>query len=194
MTIKVRVALGEIEEIYEVENYADAVEKFVDQHDISDMTDATVTEVGTFYDRNRQQPHTPSRAANPGARNGASRKEGAVKMTINELATLIGSQIKENNRTQAQKSPYMADIKTWDTNIGNKICAKVVPGKKYTKIDVCTPQQSGRYMIVNETGEIFGIKAYGVIHRGHAYGTLDTANEWYWGEYSPIKIKEASPC
>ena len=61
---------------------------------------------------------------------------------------------------------------------------KVVPGKKYTKIDVGS---SGKYMVVNETGEIFGVKAYGVIHKGHRYGTLDTMNEFYWGDYTAIR-------
>ena len=57
----------------------------------------------------------------------------------------------------------------------------IKPGKKYTKVDVYT---SGKYMVVNETGEIFGIKAYGVIHRGHYYGTLDEIEDWYWGDYT----------
>jgi len=49
----------------------------------------------------------------------------------------------------------------------------VKPGVKYTKVDVGT---SGRFMVVNATGEIYGIKAYGVIHRGHYFGTLDNPN------------------
>ena len=57
----------------------------------------------------------------------------------------------------------------------------IKPGRKYTKVDLDT---SGKYLVVNETGEIFGIKAYGVIHRGHAYGTLDTINGWNWGGYT----------
>jgi hypothetical protein len=57
---------------------------------------------------------------------------------------------------------------------------KIIPGKKYIKIDM---GGSGKYMVVNETGEIFGIKAYGVIHRGHRFGTLDTISDYYWGEY-----------
>jgi hypothetical protein len=57
-------------------------------------------------------------------------------------------------------------------------------GKKYTKIDV---GGSGKYMIVNDTGEIYGIKAYGVIHIGHKYGTLDTIHNFYWGEYTGIR-------
>lgn len=56
----------------------------------------------------------------------------------------------------------------------------VVSGRKYTKIDIFN---SGKYMVVNDTGEIFGIKAYGQIHRGHQYGTLDTISDYYWGGY-----------
>lgn len=63
--------------------------------------------------------------------------------------------------------------------------AKVVPGKKYTKVDF---GHSGKYMVVNDTGEIFGIKAYGVIHRGHKFGTLDTIHEWNWSGYRAFYI------
>lgn len=56
----------------------------------------------------------------------------------------------------------------------------VKTGGKYVKVDVGT---SGKYMVVRETGEIYGIKAYAVIHRGHQYGTLDTLNEWDWSGY-----------
>jgi hypothetical protein len=59
------------------------------------------------------------------------------------------------------------------------------PGNKYTRILVGT---SNNYMIVNETGQIFGTKAAGVIHRGHYYGTLDTVENYYWGRYYAIKI------
>lgn len=58
----------------------------------------------------------------------------------------------------------------------------VVPGKKYTKVDI---GRSGRFMIDGE--DIYGIKAYGVIHRGHYYGNLDTINEYFWGNYFPVK-------
>jgi hypothetical protein len=53
-------------------------------------------------------------------------------------------------------------------------------GKKYTRVDV---GGSGKYMVVDDTSEIFGIKAYGVIHRGHRYGTLDTVDQWDWRDY-----------
>ena len=46
--------------------------------------------------------------------------------------------------------------------------------------------ERGQYMVVNATGEIFGIKAYGVIHRGHAYGTLDTIEAWDWSGYTAV--------
>ena len=64
------------------------------------------------------------------------------------------------------------------------IKAVIREGKKYDKIDVIRGgQQMGRLMVDPRTGEIFGIKAYGKIHRGHKYGTLDTIDEWHWGSY-----------
>ena len=60
---------------------------------------------------------------------------------------------------------------------------KIKGGKKYIKIDV---GNSGKYMIDKE-GNIFGIKAYGVIHRGHQFGNLDTINQYNWGGYRGIK-------
>ena len=60
------------------------------------------------------------------------------------------------------------------------------PGKKYTKIDV---GYSGKYMI-DDAGIIYGIKSYGVIHRGHIYGTLDTVIDFYWGGYRAIKKED----
>jgi hypothetical protein len=57
--------------------------------------------------------------------------------------------------------------------------------KKYTRIDI---GGSGRYMVVNDTGEIYGIKAYGVIHKGHFFGTLDTIEAYFWGDYRAIKL------
>jgi len=56
-------------------------------------------------------------------------------------------------------------------------------GKKYTKVDL---GHSGKYMIDSE-GNIFGIKGYGVIHKGHHYGTLETINDYYWGDYTAYK-------
>lgn len=57
-------------------------------------------------------------------------------------------------------------------------------GKKYARVDVGT---SGKHMVDLKTEEIFGIKAYGVIHRGHAYGTLDTIADWEWGHFHAVR-------
>lgn len=62
--------------------------------------------------------------------------------------------------------------------------ASVKSGRKYVKVDF---NGSGWLMIDGD--EIFGIKAYGVIHRGHYYCTLDEIHDWYWGDYSPRKKK-----
>ena len=43
-------------------------------------------------------------------------------------------------------------------------------------------------MVELSTGNIYGIKAYGVIHRGHFYGTLDTINDYDWSEYVARKL------
>jgi hypothetical protein len=65
-----------------------------------------------------------------------------------------------------------------------RLCrVSVRPGKKYTKVDV---GNSGKYMVDNE-GKIWGIKAYGVVHKGHYYGTLDTIDDYYWGGYTAVK-------
>ncbi len=69
-----------------------------------------------------------------------------------------------------------------EANILN-VRVKIKEGKKYIKINIGT---SGKYMIDRE-GNIFGIKAYGVIHKGHKFGTLDTTNNYYWGGYRGYK-------
>ena len=63
--------------------------------------------------------------------------------------------------------------------------AVVRPGRKYAKIDIGS---SGRYMVEMTTGRIYGIKSYGVIHRGHYFGTLDTISDWNWGGYHAGKM------
>jgi hypothetical protein len=57
--------------------------------------------------------------------------------------------------------------------------------KKYTRID---NKNSGRYMVENSTGNIYGIKAYGVINKGHYYGTLETIDNYFWGDYKAVKL------
>lgn len=61
----------------------------------------------------------------------------------------------------------------------------VKTGKKFARVDVGT---SGKYMVDLETGEIFGIKAYGVVHRGHKYGSLATLHEWDWRGYTAVLV------
>ena len=60
-------------------------------------------------------------------------------------------------------------------------------GKKFARVDIGT---SGRYMVDLETGEIFGVKAYGVVHKGHRFGTLDTIGDWNWTGYRATQRKE----
>ena len=62
---------------------------------------------------------------------------------------------------------------------------RVKMGRKYANVDV---GQSGKYMVELDTGNIYGIKAYGVIHRRHFYGTLDTIHEWNWSDYTARKL------
>ena len=91
-------------------------------------------------------------------------------MSIEQLATRI-----ETDTAERFAKDYPA--RTWKEGNWN---VNVHVGKKYTRVDVGS---SGRYIVINNTGEIFGIKAYGVIHKGHRYGTLDTIADWYWGGY-----------
>ena len=68
-------------------------------------------------------------------------------------------------------------------------------GRKYANVDIgADGHRSGRYMVDLATGEIFGVKGYGVIHRGHGYGTLATIHRWNWGGYTatpaPLADKE----
>ncbi len=94
--------------------------------------------------------------------------------TPQDLANLITKQTIERLR---------ADGLECDCNIDNAICT-VKQGKKYIKIDQGT---SEKYMI-DTNGNIFGIKAYGIIHHVHYYGTLDTINNYYWGNYPARRI------
>lgn len=70
---------------------------------------------------------------------------------------------------------------------GRSITVQIRPGKKYTKVDVGT---SGMFMIDNSTEIIYGIKAYGVVHKGKVYGTLSTIDNFYWGEFRPVKLSK----
>ena len=77
-----------------------------------------------------------------------------------------------------QKERLRLDELDCQTNINNcKVTIK--KGNKYTKVNV---GDSGKYMVDKE-GNIFGIKGYGVIHKGQHFGTLNTINSYSWGDY-----------
>lgn len=61
-----------------------------------------------------------------------------------------------------------------------KVTAKT--GRRFVNVDIGT---GGRYMVEILTGNIFGIKGYGQVHKGHFYGTLETVSEYFWGDYYP---------
>lgn len=84
---------------------------------------------------------------------------------------------------EEQQSRLRALKLNCQANLDNAVTS-IKHGNKYDRVDV---GHSGKLMVVRETGEVFGIKAYGVIHRGHAYGTLDTIADWYWGHFYPVK-------
>lgn len=100
------------------------------------------------------------------------------------------------NVLQQQRERYARDYpKPYEdgTTQGDHCAVRVHRRKRYTLVDV-GPQHniSGRYMIDNETdpAEIFGIKGYGKVHRGHRFGTLDTVDAWAWGDYRPRRLGE----
>ncbi len=102
-------------------------------------------------------------------------------MTIEELAALVLEQTRQVLRAKGYDS--QADSEA----------VEVRPGPKYTKLDRgprwgagrTEHNMSGYLMVDNTTGDIYGIKAYGVPHKQHWYGTLDTAEDWFWGDYAP---------
>ncbi len=97
---------------------------------------------------------------------------------IGVLAELILTQQRE--RIASRYSQWQADAERVEVKLG----------PKYTRIDRGPEHNmSGFLMIENATGEIFGIKAYGKVHKGHRYGTLDTIDQWYWGEYGPRRYQ-----
>ena len=70
-----------------------------------------------------------------------------------------------------------------------QMVCRIKMGRKYANIDVGT---SGKYMVELATGAIYGIKGYGVIHRGHYYGTLDTIQDYDWSGYVARKLAQSA--
>ena len=97
-----------------------------------------------------------------------------MKNKIQKFANLVQIQTLETlNRRYGSTPDWTMDSKT-----------KIIPGKKYTKVDV---GNSGKFM-VDEDGNIFGIKGYGKINKKKHYGNLNTINLYFWGEYAPVKL------
>lgn len=81
-------------------------------------------------------------------------------------------------RQEEMRRLYSDQQAEWET-------VQVKPRKLYTLVDVGPRHNmSGKYMIEHATGIIFGIKAYGKVHKGHRYGTIDTVAERTWGLYN----------
>lgn len=93
------------------------------------------------------------------------------------------------------------DMAKEDLATPSQVHAIIVPGRKYTKIDTARGKDEvgrcGRFMVDQDDGAIYGIKAYGRIHKGKRYGTLDTVADYTWGAFiGPVKVVdvvEAAP-
>lgn len=108
--------------------------------------------------------------------------EHQLTFKIAAFAALVEA---DQNR-RAIEQGYDSDLTDAERMSRFRLSTTVKPGHKYTKVDI---GDGGRYMVENATGHIFGIKGYGTIHRGHFYGTLDTMNDWFWGNYYPENKK-----
>ena len=85
----------------------------------------------------------------------------------------------------AQRAAYLKSFGGYSaphlTELQDNACkVSVHYGKCFVRVDVGS---SGRYM-VDAGGCIYGIKGYGVVHRGHRYGCLDTVKFYDWSGYS----------
>lgn len=89
---------------------------------------------------------------------------------------------------QDQRTRYIAEYGTEFPDLVDSACTVTVSmGKKFARVDIGGGiHRSGRYMVDLETGEIFGVKGYGVVHKGWRFGTLDTIHDWNWGDYRAV--------
>lgn len=71
---------------------------------------------------------------------------------------------------------------SWDNVNKSAWQVSIVPGKKYTKVNI----GSSGWFMVDADGNIYGIKGYGKVNKKKHYGTLDTIKKYWWGEYAPI--------
>lgn len=100
-------------------------------------------------------------------------------MNLQEKLQRLATMIQEQQMKSLKEKKLDCEV-----NLKNCI-TKIVPGNKYIKIDI---GYSGRYMIDKKTEKIYGIKGYGVIHKGYQFGNLDTIDQYNWGEYYAVKI------
>ena len=104
-------------------------------------------------------------------------------MDVNEFAQVV----LEQTRDRIERM-YSAEQASWEG-------VEVIPGPKYTKVNVGPERDghvgAGKFMVENATGIIYGIKGYGKVHKGHMYGTLDTVDRWWWGDYYPERRRTA---
>ena len=87
-----------------------------------------------------------------------------VSRTFDEKIEAFRAQVEAQVRAEFDRKGYTDAVHERSMRV------TVKAGRKYTKVDV---GDSGRYMVEMDTERIFGIKGYGVVHRGKAYGTLD---------------------
>jgi hypothetical protein len=127
------------------------------------------------YDNSRMLPCAP-------ACGGTLELAKECKMETNMLDQTRLNKLKELIEIQTE----LRDIQNGYTSLVHAPDWEVtiVPRRKYTLINI---GRSARYVIENATGIIYGCKAYGVVHKGHVYGTLNTIEEWNWGGYTAIK-------
>jgi hypothetical protein len=95
-------------------------------------------------------------------------------MTIEDLAALIGQQVRERLiRDHGQEAgAELAGFKSRTM--------EVIHGKKYAKVN--RGLGHGFLMVEYATRRIYGIRGYGQVNKAACYGTLDEARGWYWGE------------
>jgi len=103
-----------------------------------------------------------------------------MKEKIAQFARLVEEQ---------QIARLKADGLACETNLRNaKVSTRA--GRKFDNILI---GGSSRFMVELSSGNIFGTKAYGVVHKGHFYGTLDTTAQWNWGDYYPQRMANPIP-
>ena len=68
-------------------------------------------------------------------------------------------------------------------------CVKLSPGRSWWTLSVASLP---KLMIHNKTGEIFGVCPPYTIDRRRPYGTIETVDKWYWGEFRPRPVSDVA--